>query len=112
MTQEQIDAINSGITRATVESMVIPSYEKEGYAENSVRADIATTAEAAIIAGEAQHSETANTANIALSADTALSAMIALNANIALSATYAPDYTPLSTFNQTLGNLSSIIHEI
>ena len=74
--------------------MVIPSYTQEGYAENAVRADIATTAEAAMIAGEAQHSETANTANIALSA------------------TYAPDYTPLSTFNETLGDLSSIIHEI
>ena len=82
MTQEQIDAINSGITRATVESMVIPSYTQEGYAENAVRADTATMAEAAMIA---------------LEADTAK---------------YAPDYTPLSTFNQTLGNLASIIHEI
>ena len=36
----------------------------------------------------------------------------ALSANTALSATYAPDYTPLSTFNETLGDLSSIIHEI
>ena len=33
-------------------------------------------------------------------------------ANKALSATYATDYTPLSTFNETLGDLSSIIHEI
>ena len=103
LTQEQIDAINSGITRSTVESMVIPSYTQEGYAENAVRADTATTAEAAMVAGEAQHSETATTANTALSADTA---------NTAFIATYAPDYTPLSTFNQTLGNLASIIHEI
>ena len=73
LTQEQIDAINSGITKSTVESMVIPSYTKEGYAENAVNADIATTAEAAIIAGEAQHSETANTANTAQMADTAIS---------------------------------------
>ena len=65
MTQEQIDAINSGITRATVESMVIPSYTQEGYAENAVRADNATIAEIASVAGEAQHSETANTANYA-----------------------------------------------
>ena len=43
--------------------MVIPSYTKEGYAENAVNADIATTAEAALIASEAQHSETATTAN-------------------------------------------------
>ena len=39
-------------------------------------------------------------------ADTAITAMIALTAN------YAQDYTPLSTFNETLGDLSSIIHEI
>ena len=63
LTQAQVDAINSGITRSTVESMVIPSYTKEGYAENAVNADIATTAEAALIASEAQHSETATTAN-------------------------------------------------
>ena len=94
LTQAQVDAINSGITKSIVESMVIPSYTKEGYAENAVNADIATTAEAALIAGEAQHSETATTANTAISA------------------TYAPDYTPLSTFNETLGNLASIIHEI
>ena len=65
MTQEQIDAINSGITRATVESMVIPSYTQEGYAENAVRADTATMAETAIIAGSASHSETALSANYA-----------------------------------------------
>ena len=73
LTQAQVDAINSGITRSTVESMVIPSYTQEGYAENAVRADTATTAEAAIIAGEAQHSDTANTANYAQMADTAIS---------------------------------------
>ena len=65
MTQEQIDAINSGITRATVESMVIPSYTKEGYAENAVNADNATMAEIAMIAGNAQHSDTALSANTA-----------------------------------------------
>ena len=103
LTQEQIDAINSGITRATVESMVIPSYTQEGYAENAVRADTATMAETAIVAGSASKSETANTANYAQTAETA---------NTAFIATYAPDYTPLSTFNETLGNLASIIHEI
>ena len=109
LTQAQVDAINSGITRATVESMVIPSYTQEGYAENAVRADTATTAEAAMIAGSAVSAEFATTATNANTADTAISATIA---NIALTANYAPDYTPLSTFNQTLGNLSSIIHEI
>ena len=76
MTQAQVDAINSGITKSIVDSRVIPSSTKSGYAANAVNADTATTA------------------------------------NTALSATYAPDYTPLSTFNQTLGNLASIIHEI
>lgn len=76
LTQAQVDAINSGITKSIVDSRVIPSSTKSGYAANAVNAD---------------------TANIA---------------DTALSATYAPDYTPLSTFNQTLGNLASIIHEI
>ena len=83
--------------------MVIPSYTQEGYAENAVRADIATTAEAAMIASSAVSAEFATTSTTANTADTA---------NTALIATYAPDYTPLSTFNQTLGDLSSIIHEI
>ena len=91
LTQAQVDAINSGITKSTVESMVIPSYTKEGYAENAVNADNATVAEIAFIADSATKSETANTA---------------------LTANYAPDYTPLSTFNETLGNLASIIHGI
>ena len=76
MTQAQVDAINSGITKSIVDSRVIPSSTNPGYAANAVNADTATTA------------------------------------NTALSATYAPDYTPLSTFNETLGNLASIIHEI
>ena len=96
LTQEQIDAINSGITRATVESMVIPSYTQEGYAENAVRADNATIAEIAMVAGSAVSAEFATTATTANTADTAISATIA---NIALTANYAPDYTPLSTFN-------------
>ena len=76
--------------------MVIPSYTQEGYAENAVRADIATTAEAAMIAGSAVSAEFATTATTANTADTSISATIA---NIALTANYAPDYTPLSTFN-------------
>ena len=76
MTQAQVDAINSGITKSIVDSRVIPSSTKSGYAANAVNADTATTA------------------------------------NTALTANYAPNYTPLSTFNETLGNLASIIHEI
>ena len=54
----------------------------------------------------------ATRANSASNSDFATIADIATTANTALSATYVPDYTPLSTFNQTLGNLASIIHEI
>ena len=74
--------------------------EQAGYARG---ADLANTAENAATASKALTADTALTANIALTADTA---------NTALSATYAQDYTPLSTFNETLGDLSSIIHEI
>ena len=48
----------------------------------------------------------------AVNAVNALNANVALTAVTALSANYVPDYTPLSTFNETLGDLSSIIHEI
>lgn len=91
LTQAQVDAINSGITKSIVDSRVIPSTTNPGYAANSENADTATTANTALTANYAQTAEAANTA---------------------LSATYAPDYTPLSTFNETLGDLSSIIHEI
>ena len=88
LTQAQVDAINSGITKSIVDERVIPSPTAPGWALNSV------------------YTLQASTAFTAEKADTATTA------NTALSATYAPDYTPLSTFNQTLGNLASIIHEI
>ena len=94
LTQAQVDAINSGITKSIVDSRVIPSSTKSGYAANAVNADFARTANAALTANYAQIADTATTANTALTTN------------------YAPDYTPLSTFNETLGNLSSIIHEI
>lgn len=100
LTQAQVDAINSGITKSIVDSRVIPSSTKSGYAANSEYADNANFATTANVAITANYSEIAGTANTATTANTALSA------------NYAPDYTPLSTFNQTLGNLSSIIHEI
>ena len=54
----------------------------------------------------------ATKANNASNSDFATIADTATTANTALTANYAPDYTPLSTFNETLGNLASIIHEI
>ena len=97
LTQAQVDAINSGITKSIVDSRVIPSSTKSGYAANAVNADTAITA---------------NTALTSYYSEIADNAYNAITANTALTANYAPDYTPLSTFNQTLGNLSSIIHEI
>ena len=127
LTQAQVDAINSGITKSIVDKMVVPSQTNPGYATNSdfaltaLTALQASVADTALTANYAEQAETANTAltsNTALSANTAdtantaETANIALSANTALTANYAPDYTPLSTFNQTLGNLASIIHEI
>ena len=109
LTQAQVDAINSGITKSIVDSRVIPSTTNPGYAANSENADNAATASMAELAENAnsayfaQNAEFANNSNYAQTAEAA---------NKALSATYAPDYTPLSTFNETLGDLSSIIHGI
>ena len=127
LTQEQIDAINSGITKSIVDSRVIPSDEFPGYALYAVNANYATQSDTANTANYAYIADTANTATTANTADTANTATTAevaqiageaqhsetaTSANTALSATYAPDYTPLSTFNETLGDLSSIIHGI
>ena len=118
LTQAQVDAINSGITKSIVDSMVVPSPSNPGYAKDADHALQASASEWAINAGYAENAgyargaDLANTANNAETANTALTANIALTANTALSATYAQDYTPLSTFNETLGDLSSIIHEI
>ena len=94
LTQAQVDAINSGITKSIVDKLVVPSPQEPGWAQNSMYAFIATSA------------------NNATNSDFAVNADTATTANTALTANYAPDYTPLSTFNQTLGNLASIIHEI
>ena len=39
MTQAQVDAINSGITKSIVDKMVVPSQTNPGYAANAVNAD-------------------------------------------------------------------------
>ena len=115
LTQAQVDAINSGITKSIVDSMVIPSITHSGFAANAdyaIQASDSEWASNAVQADQARYALTAESANYANNSETANTALTALTANAALSATYAPDYTPLSTFNQTLGNLSSIIHEI
>lgn len=97
LTQAQVDAINSGITKDVVDKLVVPSPQEPGWAQNSMYAFIATKANNASNSNFAVNAQTADTAT---------------TANTALTANYAPNYTPLSTFNQTLGNLASIIHEI
>ena len=66
----------------------------------------------AFIATKANNASNSNFAAVAISAENANTAEFATNANTALIANSAPDYTPLSTFNQTLGDLASIIHGI
>ena len=88
LTQAQVDAINSGITKSIVDKLVVPSPQEPGWAQNSLYAFIATKANNAV---------NSDFATVAISAE---------------NATLCPDYTPLSTFNETLGDLSSIIHEI
>ena len=118
LTQAQVDAINSGITKSIVDSMVMPSTTNTGFAANAdyaIKASDSEWASNAInanYASQAGSAESANQATHSETAEFAIAANKAEEANTALSATYAPDYTPLSTFNQTLGNLSSIIHEI
>ena len=100
------------------EKSIVPSQTNPGYAKDADHALQASASEWSINAGYAEQAgyarraNLANTANNAETANTALSANIALTANTALSATYAQDYAPLSTFNETLGDLSSIIHGI
>ena len=60
MTQAQVDAINSGITKSIVDNRVIPSLNSPGWAENSIWASFAFNARKA---------DTATTANTALSAN-------------------------------------------
>lgn len=142
LTQAQVNAINSGITKDIVDNRVIPSTTNVGYAENAenaLRSQHSETSEIASHADQCAYAEQAGVANSAYYADGAYYADEADRANIATTAvsaatadsaeraqvadiaTYAetaniaslaPNYTLLSTFNQTLGDLSSIIQGI
>ena len=112
LTQAQVDAINSGITKSIVDSRVIPSTTNPGYAKDAEHALQASASEWATNAGYAEQAGYARSAESANNANNAETANTATTANTALTANYAPNYTPLSTFNETLGDLSSIIHEI
>lgn len=93
LTQAQVDAINSGITKDAVDKLVVPSPQEPGWAQNSMYAFIATKANNASnsdFAVNAQMADTATTANTALSAN---SAQQSETANTALSANSVKDYS-------------------
>ena len=105
LTQEQVDAINSGITKSIVDSMVIPSTTHPGAAaaadnaDNAATAGMAQTAENANTANFAQNAEFANNSNYAQNADTASTA---LTANTALTAETALTADKVSNYSETL----------
>ena len=105
LTQEQVDAINSGITKSIVDSMVIPSTTHPGAAaaadnaDNAATAGMAQTAENANTANFAQNAEFANSSNYANNADTASTA---LTANTALTAETALTANSVSNYSETL----------
>ena len=76
LTQAQVDAINSGITKSIVDKLVVPSPQEPGWAQNSMYAFIATKAnnasnsDFATVAKSAEKANTATTANTALTANT------------------------------------------
>lgn len=100
LTQAQVNAINSGITKDIVDKRVIPSSTWSGYAAN------------AAYALNAEYADNTGYAEYASQCDSATYADNAAIATLANRATLAPNYTPLSTFNETLGDLSSIIQGI
>ena len=105
LTQAQVDAINSGITKSIVDSMVIPSTTHPGAAaaadnaDNAATAGMAQTAENANTADFAQNAEFANSSSYAQNADTASTA---LTANYALTADTALTANTVSNYSETL----------
>ena len=105
LTQAQVDAINSGITKSIVDSMVIPSTSNPGFAafadsaSNAATASMAQTAENANFANYAQNAEFANSSNYANNADTASTA---LTANTALTAETALTANSVNNYSETL----------
>ena len=99
LTQAQVDAINSGITKSIVDSMVVPSPSNPGYAKDADHAlqasasEWSTNAGYAEQAGYARGADLANTANNAETASTALTANTALTAETALTANSVNNYS-------------------
>ena len=93
LTQAQVDAINSGITKSIVDSMVIPSTTHPGAAAAADNADNAATA------SMAQMAENANSANFAQNAEFANSASYAQTAENANNSSYAQHAQTADTAN-------------
>ena len=114
LTQEQVDAINSGITKSIVDSMVIPSTTHPGAAaaadnaDNAATAGMAQTAENANTANFAQNAEFANSSNYAQTAENANNsnyaqhAQTADNANTATTADTALSANSVNNYSETL----------
>ena len=84
LTQAQVDAINSGITKSIVDKLVVPSPQEPGWAQNSMYAFIAT---------KANNASNSDFATFATTADTATTANTALSANTADTANSVKDYS-------------------
>ena len=97
LTQAQVDAINSGITKSIVDSRVIPSTTHPGYAVNAEYALYASDSQWADNAGHSNNAELAISANNAATASTALTANIALTANYAAQSETANTATTANT---------------
>ena len=102
MTQEQVDAINSGITKSIVDSRVIPSTTHPGYAVNAEYALYASDSDWADNAGHSNNADLANTAENAATASKASIADTALTANTALTAETALTANSVSNYSETL----------
>ena len=105
MTQEQVDAINSGITKSIVDSRVIPSTTHPGYAVNAEYSLYASDSDWADNAGHSNNADLANSAENAATASRAEIADTALTANIALTANYAAQSetaNSVSNYSETL----------
>ena len=105
LTQAQVDAINSGITKSIVDSRVIPSYTKPGFAANAeyaIQASDSEWASNAVNADYARQAGSAESANQANNAENANIALTALTAEVALSANTADTANSVKDYSETL----------
>ena len=105
LTQAQVDAINSGITKDVVDSMVMPSTTNTGFAANAdyaIQASDSEWASNAVNADYARQAGSAESANQANNAEFANTALTALTAEVALSANSADTANSVKDYSETL----------